>query len=809
MNLHDRQIELEEQYSAMSIRKGQDLVNTAFTQGRAADVGEIQVLLIKTYDDVMRDLSAFLAQPHRGLNGKYAGLLRRVPVNLLTTMGLRQIIQACANPEPVSMQSLLNQLGKAIETECLITTMQEVSQQYVNRTEEYLDEAKVHSISHIHRTYTRGAERLGIEWETWSADERNGVARLLCSVIYDTTGLFKWVQSGFYGDFGMYFIEPTPELQKVLEGVVSSARAMVMYPPMLCKPTPWTSQYNGGYCTQWFQGHASMCTIGTLNRADRKWVLEQLELPAADTVRAAMNKAQSVPYKVNTKVLDVLGKAVATRLGILGLPSFQEQTRPEFPFDEATFDKAALNAQEQAVFDFWRRSMRNWYTSEIKRKGRTYAILGRLAELRKFSAESALYFPTFIDWRGRMYFRSTLNPQSSDAVKGCLDFATAKPLGKDGLFWLKVHVANCAGYDKHTAVLKAKWTEENWEHIQEFLDDPLNIDAPEPDTAFTLLQAGYALQEALESPNPEEYLCSVPVAMDATCSGLQHFSAMLRDEVGGLYTNLIPNHADKKSDIYMQVASIADSVKLTLTDDVNIQEYWKARPITRSMSKRPVMTYVYGSTLQSSMDYVHDALIDAGEEEIVDENGKTLYTLHKLSVCVGKALRYAVEQSVPAAASGMKALRSAVRTHRGTALRWITPVGVPVINWSEKLELTQLRIRSMGVQAIMFKKRTREYAPNTAANGISPNFVHSLDSAHLCLTINAYQGDILPIHDSFGTHPCDVPELHRTLRETFIQMYSKDVFKELFEYNGLPTDNLPQYGKLDLNVVLESEFMFC
>ena len=183
MNLHDRQIELEEQYSAMSIRKGQDLVNTAFTQGRAADVGEIQVLLIKTYDDVMRDLSAFLAQPHRGFNGKYAGLLRRVPVNLLTTMGLRQIIQACANPEPVSMQSLLNQLGKAIETECLITTMQEVSQQYVNRTEEYLDEAKVHSISHIHRTYTRGAERLGIEWETWSAEERNGTARLLCSII--------------------------------------------------------------------------------------------------------------------------------------------------------------------------------------------------------------------------------------------------------------------------------------------------------------------------------------------------------------------------------------------------------------------------------------------------------------------------------------------------------------------------------------------------------------------------------------------------------------------------------------------------
>ena len=85
---------------------------------------------------------------------------------------------------------------------------------------------------------------------------------------------------------------------------------------------------------------------------------------------------------------------------------------------------------------------------------------------------------------------------------------------------MKVHVANSCGYDKHDDAIKAKWTEDNWELIRDFINNPLEVDAPEPDTAFTLLQAGLALQDALSLQNPETYVCNVPVAMDATCSGL-------------------------------------------------------------------------------------------------------------------------------------------------------------------------------------------------------------------------------------------------------------------------------------------------
>lgn len=47
------------------------------------------------------------------------------------------------------------------------------------------------------------------------------------------------------------------------------------------------------------------------------------------------------------------------------------------------------------------------------------------------------------------------------------------------------------------------------------------------------------------------------VALDGTCSGIQHYSAMLRDEVGALATNvkMLPG-TTQKEDIYQRVADM-------------------------------------------------------------------------------------------------------------------------------------------------------------------------------------------------------------------------------------------------------------
>ena len=211
---------------------------------------------------------------------------------------------------------------------------------------------------------------------------------------------------------------------------------------MLIKPNDWTSQYDGGYCTDWFKAQSPMCGLRFLKREQRDWILNTLESAQSAPVRAAMNKAQSTPYRVNKQVLNVLREAVGTRLGILGLPSSQPRPQPVFPFPEGWLKEHAT-VSEMEQFKLWKDQMRVWYTNEAKRAGRKAGILSRLRELVRYQDEEALYFPTFIDWRGRMYFRSILNPQSNDAVKGCLEFAEGKPLGTEGLFWLKVlHVCS-------------------------------------------------------------------------------------------------------------------------------------------------------------------------------------------------------------------------------------------------------------------------------------------------------------------------------------------------------------------------------
>src|SRR5690606_23726499 len=59
----------------------------------------------------------------------------------------------------------------------------------------------------------------------------------------------------------------------------------------------------------------------------------------------------------------------------------------------------------------------------------------------------------------------------------------------------------------------------------------------------------------------------IPVGMDGSCNGLQNFSAMLRDEKGGVSTNIVPGPAPR--DIYQDVADrTMERVKAAPDDDM-------------------------------------------------------------------------------------------------------------------------------------------------------------------------------------------------------------------------------------------------
>jgi DNA-directed RNA polymerase len=67
--------------------------------------------------------------------------------------------------------------------------------------------------------------------------------------------------------------------------------------------------------------------------------------------------------------------------------------------------------------------------------------------------EECFYYPHNLDFRGRAYpMHLYLNHLGSDVCRGLLEFVEGRPLGKTGLYWLKIHLANLygGGVDKYS-----------------------------------------------------------------------------------------------------------------------------------------------------------------------------------------------------------------------------------------------------------------------------------------------------------------------------------------------------------------------
>jgi DNA-directed RNA polymerase len=106
-----------------------------------------------------------------------------------------------------------------------------------------------------------------------------------------------------------------------------------------------------------------------------------------------------------------------------------------------------------------------------------------------------------------------------------------------------------------------------------------------------------------------------------------------------------------------------------------------------------------------------------------------------------------------------------------------------------------------------------------ATNGISPNWVHSLDASTLQKTICYARARGLRsfgvVHDSFATVPADIGTLGDATREAFVWLYDTwDVVGELakeFEeqYKGKdPLPDPPPLGKFDISMVRYAPYFF-
>ena len=99
----------------------------------------------------------------------------------------------------------------------------------------------------------------------------------------------------------------------------------------------------------------------------------------------------------------------------------------------------------------------------------------------------------------------------------------------------------------------------------------------------------------------DQQYTSLPIAVDATCSGLQILAGLARDAGTAGLVNVLPG--DKPADAYKTVAEAM--IPLLPPELSHLGEY-----INRSITKRSVMTIPYNATNDSSATYIAQAFWD-------------------------------------------------------------------------------------------------------------------------------------------------------------------------------------------------------
>jgi len=411
-----------------------------------------------------------------------------------------------------------------------------------------------------------------------------------------------------------------------------------------------------------------------------------------------------------------------------------------------------------------------------------------------------------------------LNPQGPDFAKALLTFSQGKAIDSAGACHLAIHGANCFGFDKVNLQDRVDWVEDNEERILSCASDPL-ADlwwAKEAANPFQFL--AFCKEWQGWSDEGEGFVSHLPVAADGSCNGLQHFAAMLRSATTGREVNLIPS--DEPNDIYQKVADRVTE-RLKEMPDNPLAVKWLDFGVKRGCTKRPCMVLPYGGRQYSFSDFVMDYLTEEKEKGNMHPFEEDAF---KACILLAKVIWQSIGEVVHAATDAMGWLQKASRvaSSEGLPIRWDTPVNFPVLQAYKETKPYRIETKLLGSTfRPMLHKETGKIDKNRQANGISPNFVHSIDAAHMMLTIDvAKQCDIhsfAMVHDSYGTHAADAETLWWCLRKAFVEMYSQTDVLEDFrvdlldilpagKHNQIP--DTPEKGSLDIAQVEDSEFFF-
>ena len=550
-----------------------------------------------------------------------------------------------------------------------------------------------------------------------------------------------------------------------------------------------------------------------LVKASNRRYLEELKNHAKQMpdVYKSVNIMQHTEWVINKPIFEVIKKCMENDFPLGKLPiNPQTIELPVKPVDISTNKESLIK---------WKREASKVYEGRAKQNSKFIQVSQIIEEAEMLLNKGGFFYPYQLDFRSRIYPKpAMLSPQSADYSRALLTFKFGKRIG-DNFDILAVAGAGLFGeVDKEELPVRVGWIKAHMDKIIECATSPLEYtwwcDADKP---FCFLAFCYEMKAYSDSNFSDSFITTLPIQADCSNSGLQHYSAMMRDEIGGKATNLIPSN--KPEDVYRTVSEKVIE-KLEVNPDP-LAKMWLDYGVDRKLCKKPVMCLPYSLTQYSCRQYLQDHVEKELKERGVQHNfGNDLF---KATNFLQPIVWSSINDVIVGAKEIMDFLKKVSRlvASENLPVTWTTPLGFPVQMMCYKKESKRVKTK-MGdsIIKLSIQSDTDVIDKRKTAQSICPNFIHSLDASVLHLAVvKAKQKGVTNfslIHDSFGCVAPDVDMLSEAIREAFCEIYENDVLanwamemRQMLSYKNMKKfPNIPARGNLDLALVKQSVF-FC
>ena len=671
------------------------------------------------------------------------------------------------------VSNVTDAIGKAIEDECHIRHYETVCPGLLTTLKKNYWHESIGTQQKVTVIRTL-MQRYDVEhWKTWPRAVRVKLGGWLLDCIMQVSGWFD-VYPDQRGRKTYNVVLPTPDLLEIKERILRESEIFAPLAwPMIIEPNDWTNQRCGGYLlNEVMKGHPMV------RRGDSHCI-------QGETPISFLNKIQKVSYRLNPFVVEVAEELMRKGVSVGKFIPIVEIPLPPKPPDIAD-NKDSRKAYRRAAAE-----VMNKNANAMRRSCRTRMTM---EAVRRFNGKT-FYIPWSFDYRGRAYpIPAFLTPQDTDFGKSLLVFEEAAVLKPEHDQWLAFQVATTYGRDKDTWDERQEWVMKNLTLISHVANDPIRF-RPEWEVAEEPWQFLAACEEYYNCVVMQRRRCTgLPIAIDATCSGLQILAGLASDKSTAQLVNVLPS--DRPQDAYK---AVAEHSKPEIPE--RLRPYWD-----RKATKRSVMTIPYNAKPYSNRTYIRDALKEKGVEIEQDELTQAV-----------KAVREAMDSIVPGPMAVMKWIENEVSSivreglkKGGVVLEWETPSGFIVHQRLMKHNVQQLRLQLLGTCRVNITTEDEEKVSLVRHKAATaPNLIHSLDASLLQMAAQKFDSPIATIHDSVLTRATDMSILSTLVRETYMDLFSNSNYLNDFAAAiGAKTDP-PIIGDLEPSDVIESTYFFC